>query len=89
MGRRIDDQWRCAQSGKRLTKKAGKEIIAYRIRNLSGDKDGDMLGYVGLCPKQKNYDEQPEWNCQNSFWINLYDGGIYINGKFTKYIDAK
>ena len=35
----------------------GKDIISYRINCLSGDKDGDMLGYIGLCPKQTNYEE--------------------------------
>ena len=57
MGRKIDNGWRCAQSGKRIFKRAGKDIISYRINCLSGDKDGDMLGYIGLCPKQKNYEE--------------------------------
>ena len=57
MGRKIDNGWRCAQSGKRIFKRAGKDIISYRINCLSGDKDGDMLGYIGLCPKQTNYEE--------------------------------
>ena len=89
MGRKIDNSWRCAQSGKRLIKRAGKDVLSYRISNLSGDKDGDMLGYLGLCPKQKDYEDQPDWNCEHSFWLNLYDGAIYINGKFTQYIVAK
>lgn len=78
------DKWVLAQASSSLAKVGNRKELSFRVKCLSGDQEGRMMVYIGICTKRRKSaatgSRENPFLQGNSFGIVLQDGGICVNG---------